>query len=612
MIMKKRYSIIFLGIILTMLFQTSCLEDYLDQAPEAGLSEEAVFTKYENFKSYFNKVYTGSDNMNIKNGFSLFFNIWNQKCMIESFTDASDQGRLMLAQTIKGGTMGSNINMFTYDTGRRPILTAMFSCIRICNTVLQKIDMLQDANEEEKADFVAQAYFIRGFAHFTLLRWWGGMPYVNKVLGGDDQWDMPRLSNYETLMHIAADMDSALVYYKKAGMMRRDNPVSGGAGHLNNDNMFRPNGCAALGLKGRVLLYAASPQNNKNGKTDWENAAKANAEALETALQYGYFMHSQADYTLNWYGTYYTDEELWGYSYGNMSYSGWNDPWAIVNGIFCNNTWAASGAAPSQNMIDKFETKWGDPLNTEADRQAAIAAGHYNEQDPYSNRDPRFYTDIIYNTSPLAGYGTAKIYYERVNGTPVYSELLNQGYVGITHTGYYLRKLTGDMSVKNQVTPLLSDPIIRITELYLNYAEAANEAYGPQGKVDGFSMTAEQALNAVRNRMSMPGVLSKYTVNADAFRPRIKNERNVELCFEGHYYFDIRRWKDAPQVMSTSMIGMDIEKVPVSETYPTGYKYTRLPLPDNRQVKWKDAMYYLPFNSSEKNKMTLFQPNEEW
>lgn len=609
--MKNRNSIIIIALSL-LLFQTSCLKDYLDKAPEAGLTEDEVFTKYKNFESYFNRVYNGADNMNIKNGFSLFFNVWPQKCMIESFTDACDQGRLMLGQTVKGGTMGSNINMLTYDQGQRPILSAMFSCIRICNTALEKIDLIQDATENEKADIIAQAFFVRGFAHFTLFKWWGRMPYIDKVLTKDDPWDIARLSNYETLMRIAQDMDSALVYYKKAGTMRRDNPVSGGAGHLNNDNMFKPNGCAALGLKGRVLLYAASPLNNQNGKADWERAAIANAEALKTALSYGYFMYPASDYNLNWYGTYYTDEELWGYSYGNTSYGAWSDPWAIVNGIFCNNTWAASGCAPSQNFIDKFETAQGEPLNTEAERQAAAAAGHYNEQDPFVNRDPRFYKDIIYNTSPLAGYGTAKIYYEMVNGSPKYSELLNQSYVGISKTGYYLRKLTGDMSVKNQVTPLLTDPIIRITELYLNYAEAASEAYGPTTIVPGYSMSAEMALNEVRNRVSMPKIDSKYTVDADALRPRIKNERNVELCFEGHYYFDIRRWKDAPQVMSTPMIGLDIEKVPVSANYPTGYKYSRVELPANRQVRWKDAMYYLPFNSSEKNKMSLFVPNDEW
>ena len=112
--------------------------------------------------------------------------------------------------------------------------------------------------------------------------------------------------------------------------------------------------------------------------------------------------------------------------------------------------------------------------------------------------------------------------------------------------------------------------------------------------------------------MEMPVTPSRYLADANTFRPRIKNERNVELCFEGHYYFDIRRWKDAPTVMGGPMIGMDVEKVATSSTYPAGYKYTRIVLPSNRQVSWKDAMYYLPFLSTDQPKMSKFVFNEYW
>ena len=96
----------------------------------------------------------------------------------------------------------------------------------------------------------------------------------------------------------------------------------------------------------------------------------------------------------------------------------------------------------------------------------------------------------------------------------------------------------------------------------------------------------------------MPDVLPAYAGSKDALRARIKNERTIELCFEGsHYYYDIRRWKDAPEVMTGTLMGVDIEKVPVSKTYPTGFRYTRQTLPSVRQVKWKEAMYYLPFNT---------------
>ena len=614
----KKYIILILCSGMFAIFLPSCLDSYLDKAPESGLTEQDVFSKYENFKKYFEGVYEGKKrygsndrDYNIKTGFSLYFSFWDQKYTWDALTDMSDQGRLMEGQTVKGGQVSSVVNKFTYDGDRRPILESMFLVIRTCNMSLQKMSMLKDAQQVDIDDYTAQAHFVRAFAHFTLFKIWGPMPYLTKVLGPDDQWDIPRLSKHETLMKIAADLDTAITYYVKADKMRRDNPVLGGAGHLNHPDLFKPNGCAALALKSRVLLYAASPLNNELGAKDWENAAVASWEAIQAAEQWGYILLSATDYKLNYVGTRYSDEEIWGWSASNQAYNSGNLA-AIVNGIFASSKSSNSGECPTQNTVDKFETKWGEPLNTEADRQAAIAAGHYKDQDPYANRDPRFYIDIIYNEAPIPGYTTAKIYYEVKSGVTTYSELLDQTYLGITKTGYYQRKLWGDQSVKNKVQPLVTDPVIRLGELYLNYAEAANEAYGPNKAAPGANMTAIDAINKIRTRVGMPGVKSEYTTSTDVFRPRIKNERNIELCFEGHYYFDIRRWKDAPTVMAGPLMAMDVEKVTTSTTYPKGYKYTRMALLAERQTRWKDAMYYFPFNTSDNYKMKNFVPNIVW
>jgi hypothetical protein len=614
----KKYIILILCSGMFAIFLPSCLDSYLDKAPESGLTEQDVFSKYENFKKYFEGVYEGKKRFgsndrdyNIKTGFSLYFSFWDQKYTWDALTDMSDQGRLMEGQTVKGGSVSSIVNKFTYDGDRRPILESMFLVIRTCNMSLQKMSMLKDAQQVDIDDYTAQAHFVRAFAHFTLFKIWGPMPYLTKVLGPDDQWDIPRLSKHETLMKIAADLDTAITYYVKADKMRRDNPVIGGAGHLNHPDLFKPNGCAALALKSRVLLYAASPLNNELGAKDWENAAVASWEAIKAAEQWGYILLSATDYKLNYVGTRYSDEEIWGWSAGNQGYNSGSLA-ALSNGIFASSKSSNSGECPTQNTVDKFETKWGEPLNTEADRQAAIAAGHYKDQDPYANRDPRFYTDIIYNEAPIPGYTTAKIYYENKNGVITYSELLDQTYLGITKTGYYQRKLWGDQSVKNKVSPLLTDPVIRLGELYLNYAEAANEAYGPNKAAPGASMTAVDAINKIRTRVAMPNVKPEYTSSTEVFRPRIKNERTVELCFEGHYYFDIRRWMDAPTVMAGPLMAMEVEKVATSTTYPKGYKYTRLPLLAERQTRWKDAMYYFPFNTSDNYKMKNFVPNPVW
>ncbi len=617
--MKKYFILIlFAGLMVT---ATSCLEDYLDKAPESGLTEEQVFSKYENFKKFFDAVYEGqkrygSDwkDYNIKTAFPLYFAMWDQKYAWWQLTDMSDLGRYMEGQAIKGGQVASIINKFTYDGNRRPILESMFIVIRICNMSLQKIDMLKDVKPEDVDDFMAQAYFVRAFAHLELFRIWGPMPYIRQVVGPDDQWDIPRLSKYETLMNIAADMDTAVYYFEKANRMRRDNPNPTEPGHLNHPELFRPNGSAAKALKARVLLYAASPLNNEKGVKAWEEAAKANWEAIQTAQQWGYTLLDAKDYKYNYVGTRYSNEQLWGWSAGNKSYNSGDQAFLICGPMSANKN-SFSGDCPTQNMVDKFETKWGDPLNTPAEREAAAALGHYNEQDPYKNRDPRFYIDIIYNTAPIPGYGTAKMYYEMKNGNASYSELLDQNYAGITRTGYYQRKRWGEQSVKNKIKPLITDPIIRLAELYLNYAEAANEAYGPNTPAPGASLTAVQAINLIRDRIGMAPVQDKFTASKEDFRPRIKNERTIELCFEGHYYQDIRRWMDAPQTMAGPLYGMDVEKLPSGydkTQYPTGYKYTRILLPADRQTRWKDEMYYFPFDNDDMYKMKNFVPNPVW
>ena len=615
--MKKRI-ILILCIGMCGLFSPSCLKSYLDKAPNSGLTDQDVFSKYQNFTKYFESVYTASsgtnNNYDIQNGFSLYFNEWDQKYTWDALSDASDMGRVMEGQTIKAGSVSASLDKFVYDNARRPILGSMFFCIRVCNMALQNMHMLKDAKQIDIDDYTAQAHFIRAFAHFTLFKIWGRMPYIDHVLGPNDEWDLPRLSNHETCMRIAADLDTAVVYYQKAGLMRRDNPVNGAPGHLNNGTLYKPSGCAALGLKARVLLYAASPLNNELGIVDWQNAAKACWEALSTAETNGYFLLAAPDYKLNWVGTRYSDEDLYAWADVNRSYSDGAMP-AIINGIFASSASSNSGECPTQNTVDKFETKWGDPLNTAADRAAATALGHYNDQDPYVNRDPRFYIDVIYNQATVTGYTPAAIYYTITNGSPVYGALLNHTYLGITYTGYYARKLWGEQSVLNKITPLITDPIIRLGELYLDYAEAANEAYGPNTPAPGATMTAVQAINKQRTRIGQPDVLPAYTSTTATFRPRIKNERDVELVSEGHHYFDIRRWMDAPVAYAGPLYGMDVEKLAAgynAATYPKGFRYTRVLLPANRQTAWKDAMYTFPFETQDMYKMKKFAPNPVW
>lgn len=617
----KKYFILSITFVFLLTLNTSCLNEFLDVSPESGLTDEEVFSKYENMRKFFDYIYLDRKEASMSTSFKLAWNMGTQKFSLDALTDMSDMGRLQTCQKFKAGVIYPNTTLIDFTDGnfKFGFFNPMWRVIRIANTVLPKVDLLKDATQEQIWDLKAQAFFARGFCHFELFRSWGPMPHITDPNSLVDIWNMERPSKHQACLDAANDLDSAAFYFEKAKKMRRD-PGSGVAGHLADPQQNKPNGAAALAIKARVLLYAASPLNNELGIKDWENAAVANWKAIEVALQNKYALLTLADYKKNFYGNKYSNEQIYGWNGANINI---NNQFlqAIIPSVLRNSTEVTNSSEnPTQNMVDRYETIYGEPLVTQADRDAATAAGHYNEQNPYVNRDPRFNLSVMYNQSYLQGWGTpatknvAEIWYENVGGVLKPSELLNPAYRGYSLTGYYQRKLWGGESSRYNSTSVISYtyPVIRLAELYLNYAEAANEAYGPNGMAPGASMSAVDAINFVRQRVGMPNVLSKFTVDKETFRARIKNERTIELAFEGHYYYDIRRWEDAPAVHSTVLMGMVIEKVPVSATYPTGFKYTRAPLPADRQIAWREAMYYFPYSADQYYKMTKFVPGDKW
>ncbi len=595
---------------------------FLDVDPELGLTEEDVFTTYKNFTAYFDWAFDyDQKKKNIYLAYPMWLDCNDRRFTFYSTTDAADTGRRIRAQSeIKICNLGQETcGDFAFNSSYAPIAKGMFAIIRIANRTIENIGKLKNATPEQKADLLGQAYFVRAYAHFSLCRFYGGMPYISS--SSYDDWDLPRLSAHETYTLAAEDFDRAYEQLVIAGKVRRD-PLPGVSGHLTGSDLSRPNGCAAKAMKARALLYAASPLNNKNGKADWEAAAKAAGEALEIALKYQYAMLSFEQYTDNFYGKTMTNETIWGWS-KNISSSG-----SVMSAILSypqSGYSNASGISPTQNFVDKYETKWGDPMNTEADREAAIALGHYNPQDPYVNMDPRFDKTIVHDGSVTPYANVINIYYDSakkswpktsISGNSVAFGLNwgKDGTKGGTSTGYYCRKQwRGSYGKTDSPAYYKLDPLVRLAELYLNYAEAVNEAYGPTSTSGNYNLTAVDAINTVRSRVNMPDIKSELTAGQDVFRDRIRNERCVELAFEGeHYYYDIRRWKTAPEAMGQTLYGMYISTCTKDADHPNGKNYERRAIPANRQCVWKDVMYWWPFPDSEANKMINFVNNEKW
>lgn len=607
---------------------------FLDVDPELGMTDDDVFGVYKNFKAFFATVYSGSKsscNYNVKLGIPLYIDSSaGLGFALSSTTDETDCGGLKYAQKqFKRGSLTQDvINNFSFALNSandyRPIAGAMFTILRVANKTIENIDRLANATPEQKNDLLGQAYFIRGYAHFVLVRYFGGMPYIDFVFSGDDEWDMERLSSYETLVRAAADFQKACDLLEKAGKMRRD-ARPGEAGNLEGAEMFYPNGVAAKAMQARALLYAASPLDNVKGKADWEAAAVAASEAIALAEYWGYYLLDMDHYNDNFYGVQYTNEQIWAWSYGKTT-GNEND----FRGYFAypqSENGSAGGLCPTQNFVDRFETKYGDMLYTQADRDAAIALGHYNPQNPYADRDPRFYKDVVFDGMEIPGFvPVVNIYFDPVTGKwPVTSCITTSGNrnvefgipwgsrddnKGASCTGYYCKKWWNGAAGADKLSYYHTDPVIRLAELYLNYAEAAGEAYGPQGSAPGAAYTAEAAVDKVRARASM-GSLSG--LSQDEFLKRVRNERCVELSFEGHHYYsDIRRWKIAPQTMGEALYGMYIESCAVDASHPNGKAYTYTALPSNRQCVWKGSMYYIPFPDDQARKLVKFENNDSW
>lgn len=619
--MKKHIIIILATALMSAI---SC--NYLDISPELGLTEENVYTNLSNFQAYLASAYdTGTNraSVNAAPEQNLFYGTIPMgmdhtvaRFPFSTMTDLADCGRNRDCLVMKGGSLASMTTMLC--STQIPIFKSNWKCIRIANNCIANIDKLQDCDPVEKTDLLAQAYFIRGWCHMHLCIYYGGQPYLDHALQADESWDLERESSLKTFTKAAADLKKAYDLFESCGRVRRD-PVSGD-GHLAHSQQAVPGGAAAIAAWARCLLYAASPlSNTTNDKKLWENAAAACSMALSVALKNGYALETFANWEHNWKFERYTNEQIWGIYLATAKAHNMYPVNFLAFAI--SNATHGGGEMPTQQCVDLYETKWGDPLFTEEERAEAIRLGHYVDQNPYINRDPRFYKTVIFDGATAAGVdGVINIYYDPDKKTWPATILDGETrYFGVdwnssdspnSSTGYYSCHNWDGHYLGS--TWSLTDPVIRLAELYLNYAEAVNMAYGPDESLDG-NITAVEAVNLIRNRAGMPDVQSRYTADAESFNKRIQNERTIEFMFEGHHYFeDERRWKIAPERMKGPLYGMYIESCPVDDEHPVGKIFTRTELAASHQSTWKEPMYYFYLPPAEANKYSIYKDNENW
>jgi hypothetical protein len=224
----------------------------------------------------------------------------------------------------------------------------------------------------------------------------------------------------------------------------------------------------------------------------------------------------------------------------------------------------------------------------------------YSELNPYLSRDPRFNASIFYNSKTWSG-----------RGIETFTDGLDNKITATnaTKTGYYLSKFmkSGIVISGTETKTYHCFPLIRYAEILLNYAEAMNEAYGPDVDPKGYGKTARAAVVALRSRVLRPknAVLSSVPAgDVAAMRMAIRNERCVELAFEDHRQIDVRRWKIAPQTIGQNLTGMKITKV--------GTNYTYALIPNVALRVFDPKMYLYPVPQSEMNKNKALIQNPLW
>ncbi len=502
------YSLLLLG-----LLATGCKKDFLS-APtnNIALTPQTVFSDSLKTAGFLANIYAGMYGESL----ALQGSQWGYSSMCDEVSDP-------ITFDAEFAWINGSLNPQSpsLEGGLGGIYTSQYNVIRRCNLML-KYQNLMNFSPALKQQLLGETYFLRAFFYFQLLERYGGVPLITDVaaadqLNNDASFDaykasVKRMSFSSTVQFILSDLQAAQA-------------VLPWAPSTNND-YGKATAAAAVGLKTRLLLYAASPLFNNpttpssdsaSGYTNydvnrWKLASDAAQEFLTLNAQNG-----------NWYSLYP--------NYGSLFLNG-QDPankeiiWYRQNFPYSSTNFIPGrGGSPgnfsfavTSNHVDLYEMNNGKTISD--------PTSGYSTANPFANRDPRLGFNVVKNGDTWFGYALQ-----------LYPGGLD--YSGRTITGVCIRKYIQSNSPSGQKWCY-----IRLAEIYLSLAEALNELQGP-------GATAYTALNATRLRptVNMP-VVSGLTQTQ--FRTEVQRERSVELAFENHRFFDLRRWM-SPDISANYM-----------------------------------------------------------
>ena len=640
--MKKYYRMILMPLAVAVIATGlgSC-KKYLDAAPATTIDNAEAFQNFRNFQGFTEELYNAVPIVSA----SAFHNNWN---FGEDELWQMNDNRLLAYQIDQGDFWGwenpifgswfknnSGASASSNDRGAKGHLYKLaWYSIRKANVGLANLHLLVDATPEEKRLIEGQLLFFRGWFHFMLMEYWGGLPYVDVVLPSDEAPRIPRLNYQQTADKVAADLRKAADLLP----IDWDQIPAGNATQGRNDR--RINKIMALGFLGKNLLWAGSPLMNEEStgvnayNVEYcKQAADVFGEALaivESTKRYELIPFSR--YTEIFYTFQQNNRTPGSVTEGGRriveaifqeNLHGLDNRWRFnqVND-YRPNTIKGTGlkAYPTANYINYYGMKNGHPLPANPTQPDADSG--WDPRFPWKDRDPRFYHDIVFDGEQVVTNG-ANV---GNNEFRQYASLFTNGHMrtndgaGAAFTGYMLSKFTNkrvnNWEYLDGNTMVLS--FMRLPDLYLMYAEAASEGYNdPMGKAPGYGKTAVDAINFVRDRpgLEVGHVAAKFTASQDLFRQEYRRERAVELAFEGFRFVDLRRWKlidKSPYTLKTA--------VQFSRVTPNALVYAD---PKNAQVqnfretillerKYTSRHYWFPFPLADVNIYEGFSQNPGW
>ncbi|WP_288359827.1 RagB/SusD family nutrient uptake outer membrane protein [uncultured Bacteroides sp.] len=463
-----------------------------------------------------------------------------------------------------------------------------------CNHYLEKFTGLTFPELELNDDYIAQmgrynnypyeVRFLRAYFYFNLVRQYGDVPFTDHMLDAEESNALSRRPAQEIFDYIISECDEIkdLIIEDYSKVDRPIQPVEGG----------RANKLTVLALKARAALFAASPLFNPTNDSElWHRAALANMEVVNACEAAG--MMLIPNYETLWAVKNYSDgiqEIIFGRRANRATST------TESNNYPAGLTGSKGGNCPTQTLVDAYEMK---DTGLRWDEEGS----GYEPNNPYEGRDPRFELTIAHNGSiwPKWNETPLQTYQGGLNGQPI---------TGGTPTGYYLKKLChGDIDLRDNSTNKSDNHTwvtFRLGEFYLNYAEALFKYLGGADETSsefvdnaGKQVTAREMASKTRVRVGMP--VFPVDMTKDEFWKKYQNERMVELAFEGHRFWDVRRWKEADKFFTS----INVMKI---TNNGDSYAYNREPV----ARMWDDKMYLFPIPRTEIMKNPNLTQNPGW